>query len=366
MGAHQYRQPRWKIADVLARTDLQRLLDELAQPANHATRGRRWHCPVPGHEDRHASVGTHTDHHGHERWRCWSGDKTHRGDAIDLVMITQRVSRTDAIDWLANRAGMIADQPLPPVRRKRRPTAARNVPLRPAVFQYARACAQALWTPAGQPVLDWLHSRGFDDPVLSANRVGADLGPQITPRASGLPKGELVAATFPAFDETDQLHYLQARYLELSGPGKYDNPAGRLGSNPRLAWTRTTTRPRRDTLIICEGMPDALTAAQAGYSAVAILGNQAPNARVARRIATYATNRDLQLVGIVHNDDGGAIWRDYLTDLLEQQHCHLATVVPTIGNDLNEWAQRDSSWTQTIEVLGHGTGLPVPSQDFAL
>ena len=75
---------RWEIDDVLARTDLARLLDELAQPATHAVRGRRWHCPVPDHPDHRASVTMHTDHRGHERWRCWSGDDTHRGDAIDL------------------------------------------------------------------------------------------------------------------------------------------------------------------------------------------------------------------------------------------------------------------------------------------
>jgi hypothetical protein len=111
----------WRIDDVLARTDLTALLDQLAEPATHAVRGRRWHCPVPDHDDRHASVTVHTDHHGHERWRCWSGDNAHRGDAIDLVAVTQRISRADAVDWLAHRAGMIPDQPLPPIRRKQRP-----------------------------------------------------------------------------------------------------------------------------------------------------------------------------------------------------------------------------------------------------
>ena len=74
------RQPRWEIADVLARTDLAQLLDQLATPATHNIRGRRWHCPMPDHDDQHASVTLHTDHRGHERWRCWSGDHTHRGD----------------------------------------------------------------------------------------------------------------------------------------------------------------------------------------------------------------------------------------------------------------------------------------------
>ena len=37
---------RWTIEDVLARTDLARLLDEVAQPAGSSARGRRWHCPI--------------------------------------------------------------------------------------------------------------------------------------------------------------------------------------------------------------------------------------------------------------------------------------------------------------------------------
>ena len=37
---------RGRIDDVLERTDLGRLLDELAEPAEGALRGRRWHCPL--------------------------------------------------------------------------------------------------------------------------------------------------------------------------------------------------------------------------------------------------------------------------------------------------------------------------------
>jgi hypothetical protein len=145
------RQPRWEIADVLARTDLTQLLDELATPATHSIRGRRWHCPMPDHDDQHASVTMHTDHRGHERWRCWSGDNTHRGDAIDLIVATQRVNRADAIAWLANRAGMIPDQPLPPARRKPQRARPSVVPLDPSVVRYVHACEKILWGRTGAP-----------------------------------------------------------------------------------------------------------------------------------------------------------------------------------------------------------------------
>src|SRR5580765_3140420 len=84
---------RWEIEDVLDRTDLAQLLDQLALPAGRlAGAGRRWHCPMTDHEDHRASVSMFRTHRGHERWRCWSGD--HRGDAIDLVMLTTGRTRT--------------------------------------------------------------------------------------------------------------------------------------------------------------------------------------------------------------------------------------------------------------------------------
>lgn len=191
------RQPRWEIADVLARTDLSQLLDELATLATRSIRGRRWHCPMPDHDDQHASVTMHTDHRGHERWRCWSGDNTHRGDAIDLIVATQRVNRADAIAWLANRAGMIPDQPLPPARRKPQRARPSVVPLDASVVRYVHACEKILWGHTGAPVRDWLHARGFDDDLLRANHVGADPGRAMMSRQRGLPHGHSLAATFP-------------------------------------------------------------------------------------------------------------------------------------------------------------------------
>ena len=111
------RQPRWSIDDILTRTDLAQLLDECTTPALRSLRGRRWHCPDPHHNDHRPSVTMRTDHRGHERWRCWSGD--HRGDAIDLVMLVQGVDRGAALESLAGRAGLSPNQPLPPPIRRR-------------------------------------------------------------------------------------------------------------------------------------------------------------------------------------------------------------------------------------------------------
>ena len=112
------------------------------------------------------------DRHGHERWRCWSAD--HRGDAIDLVTITRRATR-DAIDWLATRAGMIPDRPLPPRAPKRTPPApAPAATMSPLVGRYVQAANACCAARTAARSSDWLHARGFDDTTIAANRLGAD------------------------------------------------------------------------------------------------------------------------------------------------------------------------------------------------
>ncbi|MGH3441172.1 MAG: toprim domain-containing protein [Nitriliruptorales bacterium] len=352
---------RWRIEDVLDRTDLAALLDHVAEAATHNVRGRRWHCPLPEHDDHHASVTMHTDHRGHERWRCWSGDDTHRGDAIDLAAATQRLTRAEAIDWLARRAGMVPDQPLPDLARKPRPAAPRVVPLDPAVTRYAAACERILWSPAGRPVRDWLNERGLHDEIVRVNHVGADPGRRMMRRQRGLPYGNSIAAVLPALDPAGNVRYLQARYLEPGDGPKYDNPAAALGSNPRVAWARSGNPPRPGVLVVCEGIPDALTAAQAGFSAVAVLGSQAPDQRVAARLATHAEHHDLAIVAVIDNDGAGRAWGQRLGDLLVGND-HQLTIVepPTEGLDLNAWALADPRW---VENLPDGKTYERPSLD---
>jgi hypothetical protein len=172
-----------------------------------------WHCPLLSHDDRHPSVSMFTDRAGHQRWRCWSGEDTHRGDAIDLVIAVRRCSRLDAVEWLANRFGIApADAPS---QRARRPPPATVEPAGlpdpdPSVVRYVGACERILWTVGGRPVRRWLAERGLvDEELLRANHVGADPGRQLLPRRRGLPPGASTAAVLPALDETGGLRWAQ-------------------------------------------------------------------------------------------------------------------------------------------------------------
>jgi hypothetical protein len=343
---HEHR-ARWEITEVLDRTDLGVLLDELTQPAGRLGPGRRWHCPLPDHDDLHASVTMFRDRHGHERWRCWSAD--HRGDAIDLVTITSGTTRADAIDWLAARAGMIHDRPLPPLASKRTPPAAAPaVTMSPLVSRYVQACERVLGSPHGRPVLDWLHARGFDDATIASNRLGADPGRRLLRRARGLPYGADVAAVLPALDVVGNVTYAQARYLHPDVTGrKYDNPAAALAAHPRLAHPAATGQ-RAGVLLVCEGIPDALTTAQAGYRSVALLGAHTPDPAVAARLANHATNLGLDLAVVCDPDPAGRHVGERLTELLADHHLHATVITPPAG-DLNAWALTDPGWTHILD-----------------
>ena len=349
MAPPHERRARWEIADVLDRTDLATLLDELTQPAGRLGPGRRWHCPLPDHDDHHASVTMFRDRHGHERWRCWSAD--HRGDAIDLVTVSRGGVRADAIDWLATRAGMIPDRPLPPIQPKRvPPSRAPAVVVSPLVERYVRIGEGVLRSPQGRPVVDWLHGRGFDDDTIRANRLGADPGRRLMPRARGLPHGAGVAAILPALDVAGRLTYVQARYLQPEATGrKYDNPAAALAPHPRLAFPAATGE-RSGVLLVCEGIPDALAATQAGYRTVALLGAHTPDTAVAARLANHATNLDLDLAVVCDPDPAGRHVADRLTELLADHHIHPTVITPPDGCDVNAWALADPGWAQTLDA----------------
>lgn len=349
MATADQRHHRYSISDVLDRVDLGALLDEFAVPANGHGPGRRWHCPMPDHDDRRASVTMFRDHHGHERWRCWSSD--HRGDAVDLVAATTGRSRAESIEWLADRVGVSSDRPLPPVQRSEAPaTSSPAVKMHDSVAHYVRMCARLLASPQGQPVREWLHSRGFDDATIAANLVGVDPSRTRLRRPRGLPTGVGVAATFPALDPAGNITYVQTRYLDPEAVGrKYDNPSASLAPHPRLAFPVSTHLRDSNQLVVCEGLPDALTASQAGFSAVALLGAHTPDDAVAARIANHAANCELGITLVCDPDEAGRRVADVLVPKLRDRGAHPAVITPPSGLDLNAWAQIDSDWPNRID-----------------
>lgn len=299
--------------EMLRRVDLAALLDQLSPaPPYRMGRASRWRCIDPNHEDARPSVTMFVDQRGVGRWKCWSGG--HGGTAIDALVVARGMTVGGALDELARDSGMeIGTAPEP--RRSDRvlvPTVA--VPLDPSVVRYVEACERILWTSTGRQVLRYLvEERGLDPEVLRLNRVGADPGPDVLRRPSGLPRGG-VAAVLPALSRDGAITYAQARYLvPPEGCSKYDNPSSRLCANPKLGWVSPAV-PAQPQIVVCEGMIDALTVASNGHSAAAVLGATYVSEDLAHELINGAAGRPM--VVLFERDAAGDAAADRLAFLL--------------------------------------------------
>jgi DNA primase len=330
---------------ILDRIDLPALADDLLGPHHGRGPSATWPCPDPRHgpqTGRTPPVSVFTGRSGIQLWHCHGCGAG--GTAIDLVITTHDMRIRDAIEWLARKAGITQSAPsdLPP--RTRPQPAARTLPaLRAApddVRAYVAACEEHLWSEHGGRWHAWLQARGFSAPVLRANRIGADPGSTILPRASGLPRRGR-AIVFPVLTAAREPAYLQARYLDVERAGrKYDNPAERLTPNPRVALVHTpraSAAARERALIVCEGLPDALTVAGTGHAAAAVLGAGLPDDGVARRMGQLAAGRPIVLA--FDNDPAGRRGSQQLQRLLDGRHPSVRALALADGTDLNDWAR---------------------------
>jgi DNA primase len=329
--------------DLLRRTDLAELLDELS-PASAIRLGQnaRWRCIDAGHDDQHPSITMFTDRSGIPRWKCWSGG--HGGTAIDALLVAHGGTIADALTELEQRAGntpqINSTRPIP----SRRPALVQ--PGRapdPAILHYVAACERILWQPAGRKVLDYLvNERHLAPDVLKANHIGADPGPAALQRAPGLPRSG-TAAVLPTLDDDGQVTYVQARYLNpVDSRPKYDNPAARIATNPRIGWINPARTTDPNHLVVCEGVIDALSVASAGTSAVAVLGATYIDERVAQHIANRAASRQVLLA--FDGDNAGRKAGQTLAASMASIGCQSRALMLPDGCDMNTMLDRDSQW----------------------
>lgn len=334
--------------EVLARTDLAALADQLLGPHKGRGRSASWACPAPNHGGQTGKtppVSLYIGSTGTERWKCHACGAG--GTAIDLVMSVRGLTFSEGIEALARQGGVGPDDPRPGAhgRARERPTAVavRTGPgVNPAVEQYVAACEAFLWTSRGTSMRRWLSRRCLNEEVLRANRVGADPGPRLLPRAEGLPRRGL-GVVLPVLGPDDKAVYLQTRYLRADGH-RYDNPHSTLvGPSPRMSEMRLAgAAVRDDVVIVCEGIPDALTTSQAGYRAVAVLGAGYPDDRVAAGLVRRFPTE--HLVMAFDADDRGRAGASQLAAALDDHGAgsRISRIdVPAAGGDVNGWLQMD-------------------------
>lgn len=254
-----------------------------------------------------------------------------------MVMAARNVGTGEAFELLLDRLGGRPLAATPPVPAPPAPSG--PSPRWPAaVADHVDRCQQLLWSDLGLPGRGFLARRGLDEPVLRANRVGYDPGPALLPRRRGLPRAG-PAVVLPVLDTQGEPVYLQARYLAPADDPPYGNPAETLaGPSPRVAFPRPPG-PEVDAsvAVVCEGQIDALSAAQAGYAAAAVLAAGLPDERVATALLDRYPDRRLVLA--FDDDTAGRNGAAKLTGLLVDQGAdpaRVTTLTPPHG-DLNEW-----------------------------
>ena len=349
--------------EVLDRTDLRELADQLAGPHKGRGAGATWPCPAPGHGTQTGKtppVSIFRTSYGDERWKCHSCGAG--GTAIDLVMTTQGVPFPEAIELLARRAGVVTvDDPMPRLRTARieRPHPVPSAGPSPEIERFVAAAEEYLWSDRGRPMRQWLADRGLGDEVVRANRLGADPGPSRLERPRGIPRGG-PAVVLPVLGSDGSAVYFQARYLKPRDH-KYENPSAALaGSLPRVTEVRPP-RPAGDpsVVMITEGIPDALVAAQAGYRAAAVLGAGVPDERAARAIAERLPTEHLVIA--FDADAAGRAGAHRLEELLAVSSSGRVSLMEVPGHlgDLNGWQLH--AGTAFDQQLGEAVAQAIPS-----
>lgn len=324
---------------ILARTDLAQLADELLGGHKGSGTSARWPSPVPGHPQtgKTPPMTIFRARNGIERWTCWATGAS--GTAIDLLVTVDGVTVREALARLGARAGVREGEGVERIACRSPSPAATPMPSASALAamrSYVATCEANLWSRRGASAREWLlDERRLDPDVLRANHVGADPGPRLLPRATGLPRG--VGVVFPALDQERRVVYLQLRSLAGDGP-KYRSPSTRaFGVSPRLAWiVPPDTRASERRLVVTEGICDGLTAVGAGVEAVALLGAATTNDVVAEQLAARGGN----LVLALDADTAGRASTARLRALLSSAGRRGVVALPIPDNrDLNDWAR---------------------------
>lgn len=320
--------PLHDIDAILDRIDLEALADELCGARRGHGSGARWTSPVPDHPQtgKTPPMSIFTDRRGRQRWTCWSTGTS--GTAIDLVSINRRMDVSASINWLADRAGQVAQ----PIRPTPRPAAPQRTGASAALREYVHACRAELYKPSGEGARQWLERRRLGPAILDLNDVGFDPGPGALRRARGLPyRGPGIV--LPTFDRLGQLIYAQTRYFDPETAGrKYDNPSGKHATKPALSWPRLLDSTGRQT-IVCEGVIDALTVAGVPMRAVAIL-SASDSAQAARELSEGPP----RLVFALDPDRPGQEASERLRTGLAHESSHTTRSV-RLPTDLNEMSQ---------------------------
>jgi len=243
--------------------------------------GGRYSGLCPFHQEKTPSFSVSPDRGTYHCFGCGVG-----GDSISFVRETESLDFVGAIEWLAERfrVPLEYEDASPEADAKRH----RRQRLYALLDQAASFYERVLWeTPAGEPVREYLTSRGLGEDVchefrLGLSPAGAKLGKGAGEK--GFTRDELAAAgllsrrggdyferrlMFPLTDARGRIVGFQARKLHENDPlrGKYVNsPESELFRKSNVLYGLNLARPaisKEDRALVVEGNTDVIALRQA-------------------------------------------------------------------------------------------------------
>jgi DNA primase len=244
--------------------------------------GGRYSGLCPFHQEKTPSFSVSPDRGTYHCFGCGVG-----GDSISFVRETESLDFVGAIEWLAERfrVPLEYEDASPEADAKRH----RRQRLYALLDQAAAFYERVLWeTPAGEPVREYLTSRGLGEEVCREFRLGlSPSGAKLSKGAAekGFTREELAAAgllsrrggdyferrlMFPLTDARGRIVGFQARKLHENDPlrGKYVNsPESELFRKSNVLYGFNLARAaisKEDRALVVEGNTDVIALRQAG------------------------------------------------------------------------------------------------------
>src|SRR5579862_2236263 len=276
------------LEEILRRTDLVRLVSRRVKLNR---RGRLFWGLCPFHKEKSPSFKVESERRNYKCFGCGAS-----GDAFKWLMETEGLRFPEAVERLAQDAGVVLPKPSPQdeEREKQRKTLYEVVEAGAAFFE------QQLRGPQGSPAREYLARRGLDETVWKRFRLG--YAPQTRKallehlRSAGIPQADIVACglareagedgardfffhrvMFPIADAKGRIVAFGARALESDAKPKYINTGETpIFSKGQLLYNFQTARAaafQSGQMFVAEGYMDVIALVRAGFeSAVAPLG----------------------------------------------------------------------------------------------
>ncbi|MCC6190628.1 MAG: hypothetical protein IT318_16485 [Anaerolineales bacterium] len=373
------------VEEIKARHSLQEAAARYIPDLRHSGSNLVGRCPF--HDDRHPSFAVHLPT---QTWTCYAASCGLGGDVIDLVGHA-RFGRA----WNSRDKAMFKDvladldgnhlpplrQPLPPAWHA--PQSWRPVELGPRVQMLLHTAARlyhttllAMGQGPGTPY-EYLQRRGFSDATIGHEAVGYATGDLLVPALLACGLRISAAAEINLLDaERRHREFMAGRvvFVERDRNGRVLHLIGRAFapdlsakapkylslkemSKPLYGYARLDRRESDRPVLLVESPPDAITARQWGFDALANIGT-----RMKSEHAALLARLKRPLVIVPHNDGGAGLeaavrWHELIGrgSLAE---------LPDGVKDLNELSIRDGG-EKTFLVLMKALGYePQPPKGY--